>query len=125
MLCGYYEADHEIKDGACHSGIQAEPIYRCVGLAVHRRGVLLDPAIVAAAQQRAVLVEKRRPYRNPPFRKTEPGFLESNVQQRTIVELLVPVFPLLLPCLEKSTSDASAAGDGNCQVVLTRRMPSR
>jgi hypothetical protein len=54
-----------------------------------RRGIaLLHPAIAAAAEQSAALVEERGADRNAPLRKTEPGFVNRDAEKGGVVEQL-------------------------------------
>src|SRR6266540_2293418 len=59
-----------------------------VGLAVRRRIALLHPAISAAAEQSAPLVEERGADRNAPLTKALPGFVNRDAEKGVVVEQL-------------------------------------
>src|SRR3954466_15191976 len=55
------------------------------GLAVHRRAAVLHPAVVPAAEQRAVLVKERGADRHPALRPALARLLERDLQHRRVV----------------------------------------
>lgn len=62
-----------------------------IGLAVHRRVVLLDPAVVPATEQPAAAVEQRRADRDSALGEPEARLVDGDLEHPLVVDLLFHV----------------------------------